>query len=182
MITQITGKRPPHSEMLIPTSWFKALRHLLLSTILLLLLPCSTALAITPPEIRGQNEIVISKDMHGLDLKGYEFVKADLRGVDLGEADLRGAVFNNSQLQEADLKGADMEDVVAFASLFEDADLRQVNFTSALLMESIFTNAQIDGADFSEAVLNRAEQKQLCARAQGTNLMSDISTSESLGC
>ena len=42
--------------------------------------------AITAPELRGQFAVQeISADMHGLDLKEKEFLKADLREVDLRE-------------------------------------------------------------------------------------------------
>ena len=59
--------------------------------------------AITAPELRGQFAVQeISADMHGLDLKEKEFLKADLREVNLSGTDLRGAVINTSQLQGAD--------------------------------------------------------------------------------
>ncbi len=153
-----------------------------LLTVCVMFIPGKSLYAITPPEIRNKSDLKISQDMHGMDLKGREFVKVDLRGVDLSSADLRGAVFNNSQLQGADLQGADLEDVVAFASIFDDADLRETNFVNSLLMESTFSNSIIDGADFSNAVLNKAEQKRLCAGAKGTNTLTQVNTSESLGC
>ncbi len=152
------------------------------SLLFVLLINAPIAYAKRPPEIRDMKDQQISQDMHGRDLKGYEFVKADLRGIDMSQTDLRGAVFNNSQLQGINLKEADLEDVVAFASVFEDADLRDANFTDALLMESVFTNALIDGADFTNAVLNRLQKKELCARAEGINSVSGLSTEESLGC
>ena len=50
-----------------------------------------SAEAITAPELRGQRAVQdISSNMHGRDLKEKEFLKADLREVDLGDADLRG--------------------------------------------------------------------------------------------
>ena len=56
------------------------------------------AFAITAPELRGQRAVQdITADMHGLDLKEKEFLKADLREVDLSGTDLRGAVINTSQ-------------------------------------------------------------------------------------
>ncbi len=146
------------------------------------LLPFGEVLAKTPPEMRNQDELKISQDMHGKDLNGYEFVKLDLRSVDFGEADLRAAIFNNSQLQGTDLSGADLEDAVAFACDFEGADLRDANFTQALLMESNFAGARIEGADFTDAVISRIQQKQLCSLAEGTNSSSGINTSYSLGC
>ena len=140
------------------------------------------SLAIIPPEFSGDSDILITQDMHGNDLKGYVFVKDDLRGVDLSEADLRGVVFNQTQLQGTDLRKTDMEDVVAFASLFDGADLRDANLTSALLMQSSFIEAQIEGADFSNAVLDLIQQRALCTKAEGINSVTGVSTAESLGC
>ena len=118
-----------------------------------------------PPEIRNQDDLNISKDMHGQDLSGLEFVKFDLRGIDFSEANLTGTVFNNSKLGKANLKGADMQDALAYATQFEDANLTDVNLTNALLMESSFNNTIIDGADFTDAVISRIQQKQLCKLA-----------------
>ncbi len=155
----------------------------LLSVLLLIfLLPSAQLSAKTPPEIRNQDDLKISMDMHGQDLNGNEFIKLDLRDVDFGESDLRAAIFNNSLLQGSDFQGADLEDAVAFACDFEGADLRNANFKQSLLMESNFENVRIEGADFTDAVISRIQQKQLCSIADGTNPASGVSTSYSLGC
>ena len=126
----------------------------------------SPAFAITAPELRGQFAVKeITADMHGLDLKEKEFLKADLRDVDLSGTDLRGAVINTYQMQGADLSEADIEDVVAFACLFDVADLRGANFTNAMMMQSRFTNVVIEGADFTNGATCPATRS--CASASG---------------
>ena len=160
------------------------LQSIFLSGVLsfILFFPLTEAAAKRPPEIRNQDELNISQDMHGKDLSGLEFVKFDLKGINFSESDLSGSVFNNSKLKGADLHGADMRDALAYASDFEDADLREVNFSNALLMESSFKNARIEGADFTDAVISRIQQKELCSMASGTNSRTEEDTSYSLGC
>ncbi len=135
-----------------------------------------------PPEIRNQEELIISQDMHEQDLSGYEFVKNDLRGIDFSNSDLTGAVFNNSKLNGANLHGADLKDSLAYATDFENTDLSDANLTNSLLMESNFDNTLIDGTDFTDAVLSRIQQKQLCSMARGINSSTGVSTAYSLGC
>ena len=152
------------------------------SLVLFLLIPNLPVAAKRPPEIRNQEELNISQDMHAQDLSGYEFVKFDLNNINFSESDLRGAVFNNSKLNGADLHGADMTDALAYATNFDGSNLSDVNLTNALLMESSFKDAKITGADFTDAVLSRIQQKQLCSIADGTNSVTGVSTTYSLGC
>ena len=160
---------------------------LLLSLVLILAAAClpwvPPALAITAPELRSQRSLQdLTPDMHGRNLQQQEFLKANLQGFDLHDADLRGAVFNSSNLRDSNLSGADLGDVVAFASRFDDADLSDARLINAMLMQSHFNGARIDGADFTDAVLDLPQRKALCARAEGTNPITGMSTKDSLGC
>ncbi len=152
------------------------------SFLLIILVAAPDSWAKRPPEIRNQDDLNITQDMHGQNLSGLEFVKFDLRGIDFSESDLTGSVFNNSQLNGADMHGANLTDALAYASDFAEADLSDANLTNALLMESNFENSLIEGADFTDAVISRIQQKQLCAMASGSNSNSGVSTSYSLGC
>ena len=146
------------------------------------LLP-TPALAITAPELRGQRALQeIEPDMHGRNLRQREFLKSDLAGVDFHGADLSGAVFNGSNLQGADLRDVELQDAVVFASRLENADLRGASLRNAMLMQSRFGAAQIANADFSGAVLDRAQRRALCARAEGVNPKSGVATKDSLEC
>jgi uncharacterized protein YjbI with pentapeptide repeats len=147
-----------------------------------LLFPPS-ALAITAPELRGQRALQqIEPDMHGRNLQQQEFLKSDLEGVDFHGADLRGAVFNGSNLQGADLRDVDLQDAVVYASRLDKADLRGALLRNAMLMQSRFTDAVIVNADFSGAVLDRAQRRSLCARAEGSHPQTGVSTKDSLEC
>ena len=49
-------------------------------------------------------------------------------------------------------------------------------------MESNFEDTVIEGADFTDAVISRIQQKQLCSIASGSNSVTGVETSYSLGC
>ncbi|KKZ11964.1 MAG: low-complexity protein [Candidatus Synechococcus spongiarum SP3] len=155
----------------------------LAAALLLILLTPAPTLAITAPELRGASaNAVISLNLHGRQLQGAEYIKADLKEVDLSGSDLTGAVFNTSNLSGADLRDAILRDVVAFASQFNDADLRNAVLENGLFMQSSFTDARISGADFTNAVVDRSQLPHLCQRADGHNSITDRDTRTSLNC
>jgi uncharacterized protein YjbI with pentapeptide repeats len=51
-----------------------------------------------------------------------------------------------------------------------------------MLMQSRFSEAQITNADFSGAVLDRAQRRALCARAEGIHPQTGVATKDSLEC
>ncbi|MFN9547303.1 MAG: pentapeptide repeat-containing protein [Cyanobacteriota bacterium] len=169
------SRRSPGLGRLLPAA--------LLLALLLVLSAVPTAWAITAPELRGQRALQqIEPDMHGRNLQQQEFLKSDLAGVDLHGADLRGAVFNGSNLKGADLRDVDLQDAVVFASRLEQADLRGALLRNAMLMQSRFGDARIANADFSGAVLDRAQRRALCARAEGIHPGTGVTTKDSLEC
>ena len=170
--------------MIKPASFLSLLKKFFISCLFAILFFYNTpdVAAKRPPEIRNQEDMQISQDMHGQDLSGNEFVKLNLIGINFSESNLTGAVFNNSKLRGADLHGSNMSDALAYASDFEEADLRDVNFNGALLMESNFKNSLIEGADFTDAVISRIQQNQLCSIAEGINPSTGIETAYSLAC
>ena len=162
-------------------AWITRAALLVLLGVALLFPP--SALAITAPELRGQRALQqIEADMHGRNLQQQEFLKSDLEGVDFHGADLRGAVFNGSNLQGADLRSVDLQDAVVFATRLDKADLRGALLRNAMLMQSRFTDADIANADFSGAVLDRAQRRALCARAEGVHPQTGVGTKDSLEC
>ncbi|MDJ0734781.1 MAG: pentapeptide repeat-containing protein [Nostocaceae cyanobacterium] len=125
---------------------------------------------------------VSNKDFSGQSLIMAEFTKLNLENSNFSDADLRGVVFNGSTLVGANLHGADFSNGIAYLVDFKGADLSDANFTEAMMPYSTFEDVNITGADFTNAVIDRLEQKKLCAVAGGVNSKTGVSTRESLEC
>lgn len=133
--------------------------------------------------IRAYDDVKVeTKDFHGAKLQEAEFANTALNGADFSDADLIGAVFNGCSLRGANFKNADFRTGIAYLSDLKGADLTNARISEAMLLRSIFTDAIITGADFSDSVLDRDQLKALCARAEGVNPITGISTRDSLQC
>lgn len=103
-------------------------------------------------------EQIIENHEHWLneDVDGWENMRADLSGANLGEVILRGislefADLSGADLSDADLSGADLSD----ANL-RYADLRGTNLSGADLSGANLRNANLSGADLRDAILSGA--------------------------
>jgi uncharacterized protein YjbI with pentapeptide repeats len=128
-------------------------------------------------------ESFIKADLRGMDLGRAALAKADLggadlRGVNLNEAnlegaDLRGANLRGTDLVMVNLRGADLRGADLRGADLRGADLRGADLGRADLGEANLTEANLEGADLSRADLGRAYLRGVNlneANLEGTDL------------
>jgi uncharacterized protein YjbI with pentapeptide repeats len=116
---------------------------------------------------------IISKGKSILQLRGADFLKANLFHADLHEADLSYTFLRRADLHEADLHGADLHGAdLGFANLRE-ADLSWADLGGAYL-----GGTDLSGADLGRAYLRGADLDK--ARLHGAYLDKDALTQEQL--
>ncbi len=118
------------------------------------------------------------EDIDVRDLRGQDFISAEMNYIDLGCANLEGAILAGAELFRADLRRADL----AGADL-RRADLRSGNLSGAVLRDAdlrqaIFTNANLTAADLRNA---RIRCRKCPERLLGRFLLSDLSDADLRG-
>jgi uncharacterized protein YjbI with pentapeptide repeats len=98
-----------------------------------------------------------ARDLYNLDLRGKQWMHADLSGMSLFGANLEGANLFGARLyrtdfQKASLRGAELAFSYAAGASFRHADLRGCSFYRA----EIGLGRQHSSADFTDALVNEA--------------------------
>src|ERR1051325_9031950 len=96
-------------------------------------------------------------------LAGFDFTRANLRGVQLQETFLLSTCFRRSDLRDAHFERADLR-----RTFFTGADLRGAHLDSAILAGADFAHADLRGAHLQDADLSRAIMVN--TKLQGANL------------
>ncbi|MBA3473039.1 MAG: pentapeptide repeat-containing protein [Rubrobacter sp.] len=93
--------------------------------------------------VKQGDEVIVARkgaDLHGKDLDGLVFRRADLR-----KANLEGADLSDASFEEADLRGANLSGVtVTGTTAFRGADLREVTADPDVLRQAKSEGARVD--------------------------------------
>ncbi len=85
-------------------------------------------------------------------------------------------------MRNANLHGANLAGALLDQTDFAKADLSDAILTETVLLRSTFDFVNINGADFTDAIMDGAQRKWLCKKAQGVNSVTGVSTADSLEC
>ena len=122
------------------------------------------------------------KDFSGQQLANTSFAGAVGKAANFSGADLHGAILTQGAFPDANFNGADLSDVLLDRTDMSGTDLRNAVLVRVIASGSTFTGAQVENADFTDALLDRADQRNFCISASGTNPTTGANTRASLGC
>jgi hypothetical protein len=98
-------------------------------------------------------ELILDKDLSGLDMQHSDLTKMRLVYRKLRGADFSGSDLSNASLQGCDLRAAVFANSNLSRTVFYEADLRGANFQQATLVRNDFRSARLEGADFRGATI-----------------------------
>jgi hypothetical protein len=95
-------------------------------------------------------------DLKGMNLSGYRFKEAILKGAKLNRANLHKAKLDNAYLRRANLTGAELSWASLSGANLRHAVLRNANLTRAYLRRADLSYVDLSGADLTGSVLEYA--------------------------
>jgi len=130
----------------------------------------------------GLGTSLAGKDFSSQDLHSQKFYKADMRQSNFTKANLKGANFFGAFAKDAKFNGADLSNATVESVDFEGADLTDAVLVGVQATNAKFKGTKLDNTDWTDAILRKDVQRQLCAKASGTNPTTGVDTLESLMC
>lgn len=122
------------------------------------------------------------RDFSGQQLANTSFAGAVGKAATFAGANLHGAILTQGAFPQANFAGADLSDALMDRTDMSDTNLRGAVLVGVIAAGANFHGADVTDADFTDALLDRVDQRALCATASGTNPITGAETRLSLGC
>lgn len=91
----------------------------------------------------SQEDIGTMRDFRGADLRGAQFMRLDLRGIDFSGANAAGASFDGSRLDRAVFRGADLGGAVLSRTCLNYTVLRGADLVGVVATDADVSNAEV---------------------------------------
>lgn len=96
-----------------------------------------------------QQQVNGTHDFRGADLRGAQFIRLDLRGVDFSGANAAGASFFGSRLDRASFRGADLGGAIFTQTCLRNATMRGADLTGAVATDADVSSVDLTAADIA---------------------------------